>query len=273
MSLDSTLLENLLYQEEGSALDFKEKQYPFDGAKKDQKGELLKDILAFANSWRQTTAYILVGVEEVKGGRSRIIGITDHLDDAKLHQFVNSKTQQSVEFSYFPFHTEGSEIGVIEIPLQQRPIYIRRDYGKLNADVVYIRDGSSTRPATPDEIAKMGVERVLDDPPQFILEWADTDSRAVFPSPHTVCSLFLNPPLSPDEISSPRPRDPFANISDKSPRVRTSHPFRGEGKANDSGRRLTLPESAVSTSRSSSTAWLNFSSLFLPPCGVFPEDK
>ena len=110
MPLDSALLENLLYQAEGSALDFKEEQYPFDGANKDQKGELLKDILAFANSWRQTTAYILIGVKEIKGARSKIIGVTDHLDDANLHQFVNSKTQRSVEFSYLPFRTEGSEI-------------------------------------------------------------------------------------------------------------------------------------------------------------------
>ena len=55
----------------------------------------------------------------------------------------------------------------------------------------------------------MGIEQVLDDPPQFILEWADTDSREVFPSPYTVYSLLLNPPLSPDEISSPRSRHPF----------------------------------------------------------------
>ena len=43
---------------------------------------MLKDILAFANSWRTTTAYILVGVEEVMGGRSNVVGYRRHLDDA-----------------------------------------------------------------------------------------------------------------------------------------------------------------------------------------------
>ena len=70
MPLDSNLLERLLHEEEGSALDFKRDQYAFEGADKDVKGGLLKDILAFANAWRRTTAYVLIGVDEVKGGRS-----------------------------------------------------------------------------------------------------------------------------------------------------------------------------------------------------------
>ena len=31
------------------------------------KSDLLKDVLAFVNSWRRTTAYVLIGVREVKG--------------------------------------------------------------------------------------------------------------------------------------------------------------------------------------------------------------
>ena len=97
------MIERLLDQEEGPALDFKREQYPFEGAADDQKGELLKDILAFANSRPDTTAYILLGVDELKGGRSRVVGVGDHLDDASLHQFVNYKTNRPVELSYSPF--------------------------------------------------------------------------------------------------------------------------------------------------------------------------
>ena len=64
-----------------------------------QKSELLKDILSFANSWRRTSAYVLIGVEEVKGGRSKVLGVPRHLDDANLHQFFNQKTQRAVEFN------------------------------------------------------------------------------------------------------------------------------------------------------------------------------
>ena len=84
-----------------------------------------------------------------------MVGVVDHLEDADLHQFVNSKTQRSVDFSYERFRTDGVEIGIIKIPLQERPIYARKAFGKVQAGVVYIRDGSSTRQATPDEVAKM----------------------------------------------------------------------------------------------------------------------
>ena len=173
MPLDSKLLEVLLHEPEGTSLDFKSAQYPFEHATDEEKSELLKDILAFANSWRRTTAYILIGVDEVKGGRSNVVGIGKHLDDAKLHQFVNGKTQRPVEFSYQVIPKEGTTIGTIEIPLQERPTYLKKRYGKLREHEVPIRDGSSTRPATPDEIAKMGAEGAIGGTPQLSLQWAN----------------------------------------------------------------------------------------------------
>jgi hypothetical protein len=65
--VSSQFIETLLYQSEGTALDFKLKQYPFNGATDEEKSELLKDILAFANSWRREEAFIVVGVQTVVG--------------------------------------------------------------------------------------------------------------------------------------------------------------------------------------------------------------
>jgi predicted HTH transcriptional regulator len=120
------ILESLLFQEESEALDFKEQQYPFDNATDEQKGELLKDILAFANAWRQTDAYILVGVKEVRGGRSIVCGVTHHPLNRNLQQFVHSKTNRPVDFFYSPITFENAEIGVITIPLQDRPVYVTK---------------------------------------------------------------------------------------------------------------------------------------------------
>ena len=156
MAFDIETLESLLNMEEGTTLDFKRKQYRFNKATDEDKSELLKDILAFANTQRYRTAYILVGVEEVKGGRSEVVGVDDHLDDANLHQFVNCKTNRPVVFSYFPFQVEGKEIGVLDIPIQNRPVYTLKGFGKVDSNTVYMRDGSSTRTASPDEIAAMG---------------------------------------------------------------------------------------------------------------------
>jgi hypothetical protein len=154
--MNAAILEALLNEEEGPALDFKQAQYPFVGATDDEKSELLKDILAFANSWRRTSAYILIGVQDVKGGRSQPVGVSTHLDDACLQQFVNSKTNRKVEFSYEPITVDGLTVGVIQVPSQDRPSYLNKNYGKLIADAVYIRRGSSTDIARPDEIARMG---------------------------------------------------------------------------------------------------------------------
>ena len=152
----STLIESLLYQSEGTALDFKKEQYPFQKATDEQKSELLKDILAFANSWRQNEAYIVIGLEDVVGGRHIPVGTEDHFDDSRLQQFINGKTNRKVKLAYEVHLFEGKKIGVIRIPKQERPIYATKNYGKVKKEAVYYRLGSSTEIANPDDIARMG---------------------------------------------------------------------------------------------------------------------
>jgi hypothetical protein len=153
-----TLISQLLFDQESNTLDFKSKQYIFTNATDEEKSELLKDILAFANVWRRTDAYILIGVKEVKGGRSKPVGIADHLEDANLQQFINSKIQRPIDFSYRAIEFESIQIGVIQIPVQRRPFYLKKDFGKLAKSQVYIRRGSSTDIASIDEISNMGNE-------------------------------------------------------------------------------------------------------------------
>jgi hypothetical protein len=159
--MKDTLFERLLYEEESTTLDFKKEQYRFSKASEDEKSELLKDILGFANAWRRSEAYILIGVEDVRGGRGNVTGIaaTDHLDDHSLQQFVNNLTNRAVRFHYEAFGFESKQVGIIRIEDQTRPLYLKKDFGKLKKGEVYVRRGSSTdptKPANPDEIALMG---------------------------------------------------------------------------------------------------------------------
>jgi len=154
--MDDSLLEQLLYSEESSSLDFKREQYPFTGESSEVKSELLKDILAFANSWRQENAYILIGIDEKVAGKSVIVGISNHLNESNIQQFVNSKTNKPVAFSYSTYTHNGDTIGIITIPVQKRPFYLKRDFGNLKKEKVYIRRGSSTAIASPEEIALIG---------------------------------------------------------------------------------------------------------------------
>jgi len=172
------LIEQLLNDTESSTLDFKVEQYIFVKASDKDKSELLKDILTFANSWKRAEAFILIGVDEVKGGRSIVKGISEHLDDADLQQFVNSKTNKPVVFSYIPFLFEDKQIGMIKIPIQERPIYLKKDFGGLKKDVVYLRMGSATTIANPEEIYKMGESSLPSLPKATVdFEFGDKENR------------------------------------------------------------------------------------------------
>lgn len=149
-------VERLLFEGESESLDFKSEPYKVTNATPNEKSELVKDVLAFANSWRRTDAYILVGIREVRGGRGEVLGVEEILDDASIQQLVNSKVQRPISFSCRTVVLEGKTVDVIHIPVQERPFYLRRDFGKLKAEVVYIRRSSSTDRAKPDEVARMG---------------------------------------------------------------------------------------------------------------------
>jgi Putative DNA-binding domain len=111
--MNDGLMEQLLHEGESSSLDYKRDQYPFVGATDDEKGERLQDILVFANGWRHAEAYILIGVEEVAGGRSTVVGVSHHIPENDLQQLVNSKTNRPVTFSYRSYSFEGKQVGVI----------------------------------------------------------------------------------------------------------------------------------------------------------------
>jgi hypothetical protein len=177
-SMNDALFERLLYEEESTTLDFKKEQYRFVKAGEEEKSELLKDILGFANAWRRSEAYILIGVEDVRGGRGNVVGIsgTDHLDDHALQQFVNNLTNRPVRFHYEAFGFEAKQVGIIRIEEgQARPLYLKTNYGKLKKTEVYVRRGSSTdptKPAGPDELALMG-QGVGPQDAELVVEFAD----------------------------------------------------------------------------------------------------
>jgi hypothetical protein len=175
--MNNELFEHLLYEEENTTLDFKKEQYRFAKATDEEKSEILKDILGFANAWRRSEAYILIGVEDVRGGRSNVIGIpaTDHLNDHALQQLVNNLTNQPVRFLYEAFGFEGKQVGIIRIDEQIRPVYLKKAYGKLEKEKVYVRRGSSTDPTKPallEEIAQMRVGSVQP-VAELLVEFAD----------------------------------------------------------------------------------------------------
>jgi hypothetical protein len=214
MKIDNAFIESLLYEEEGVELDCKRDQYKFVKATDDDKCELLKDILAFANAWRRSDAFILIGIEEVKGGRSTAVGISDMLDDADVQQFVNSKTNRPVIFSYQNLVFEGKRIAIIHIPIQQRPIYLNKDFGKLKGNTVYVRRGSSTDIASPTEISRMGYQdQVEHGKPELHVFFADPKTRTRLQDEQNVVSLVLETPEPSSIPDYGMERQSFVTIS------------------------------------------------------------
>lgn len=155
---DNLLVETLLDRGEGNSIDFKLQQYDFEDADDVRKSELLKDLLAFANAWRDTTAYILIGVRD---GAQELVGLDRDIDESRLQQFVSGKLNRPLHFVFRTIELDGKKFGLYEIPVQDRPVYSRKTYGNVKAETVYVRRGSATAVANPDEIARMGAELTL----------------------------------------------------------------------------------------------------------------
>jgi hypothetical protein len=176
------------------------KQYPFAGTADRIKAELLKDVLAMANAWGEGDAYILIGAQEVPGHVATITPITEHLDDAALQQFVNEKTNRPILFSYAELQADGQQVAALRISKQQRPFFLKKPFGGLLANTVYLRRGSSTDVADPDEVHRMGEEIASTKQlPTLDLQWGHRSRQRGIGKRITVARLVLEP-LTDDQL-------------------------------------------------------------------------
>ena len=252
--MNNELFERLLYEEESPTLDFKKEQYRFVKANEDEKSEILKDILGFANTWRRSRAYILIGVEDIRGGRGKVVGIptADHQDDHSLQQFVNNLTNQPVRFHYEAFGFEGKQVGIISIEEQTRPIYLKRDYGKLAKEKVYIRRGSSTDPNKPASLEEIAQMRVDSGHPtaELLVEFAHFERNDVLGTNINWNAEFCEMPeaeMIPD-LSCPRQSHPFGidlSVIQFDPTNRPNNNFFRELAEFEFVRRLFMPTRLV----------------------------
>ena len=189
--MDKQLFETLLNKTESEELDFKSEQYKLDT--EEQKAEFIKDILAFANAWKTSDAYIICGVIEKDGRADQLKGIDHHLEGHKLQQLVCSKTNRPPKFRYEPFTYGGMEFGIIIIEKQQdRPIYLTKNFGRLIAKEVYIRRDASTDIASPDEIKKMGEYPPVFNLPVLDILLKDKEDGTIFEKEVLLKSTVLN---------------------------------------------------------------------------------
>jgi len=108
-----------------------------------QRGELVKDICAIANSVSSAYGFIVYGVDPRRP--DPILGISSRYDDARIQQLVADKIEPAVDFVYYEVAAEQGTVAVIQVVAdKRRPHIIRVDLGRVRKGQIPIRRGSST---------------------------------------------------------------------------------------------------------------------------------
>lgn len=144
-------LRELLTRSESSVIDFKSEPHRLDNDH--FTSEFVKDILAMANTPRNETAYIVIGVKLHQDGSKEYRGVNTHPDDSDLQDKLNlARVEPKPTFVYQPMNLEGKSYGVIEIPLVKTgPYFATKDFPPIKANRLYFRRGTKNDEATIGE--------------------------------------------------------------------------------------------------------------------------
>lgn len=151
-------VETLLKMNETEKLDFKWELNLQDEA---PRSGIIKLVAAMANSFDEADAHIMVGVSN---DRSQFQDVDVESMEERFQQslvFLDPQPKD-VHLSNCRVLVQGREytLGLITIPFQvDRPIRIYKELGDLRPNAVYVRQGSTIRLASPDEIVRMSGER------------------------------------------------------------------------------------------------------------------
>ena len=171
MAFDQETLGMLLNSTEGNFLDFKVKQYKFDT--EHQTSGFIKDIVSMANTPRNESAYIVIGVAETEGRPIRLVGTNEHIDPSELDRQLQDRINSVPALEYHVVEHEGREIGIYEIKLDYSgPFVATKKFGRLNPGAINFRRNSQNVVAT----SKQDIDRItkwfngIEDPvqPQYI---------------------------------------------------------------------------------------------------------
>lgn len=143
----------LLTRAEGDSLDFKADGYDL----KRDRNAFIKDVLALANTPRDTTAYIVLGVRWTPESGSDVTGMQQQIDDVELQDaFSTDRVQPNPQFVYTPLLFDGKQVGVIEIPRSNTGPYTPvKDLDGLQAGAIYYRRGTKNDRAVGAEIRRI----------------------------------------------------------------------------------------------------------------------
>lgn len=135
---------------EEQTIDFKAEPHRLDN--EHFKSEYIKDIVSMANTPREKSAYIIIGIKLHNDGTRDLLGVGIHPDDSDLQDLVKSNIDPVPSFTYQTITIDNISYGVIEIKKGSNgPYYPKKDFGVLKADKLYYRLGTKNSEANQQQ--------------------------------------------------------------------------------------------------------------------------
>jgi hypothetical protein len=165
--MNSEDFSKLLERCESDTLDFKLQSYDLGAPREDaqtkirKRATFAKDILAFANVWRDEPRYIVIGVKKLSNGTMNMPGISVHPDGAVLVSALDDLVHPCPRFHYDQVELNGLQYGIVVIPADKSmgPFFSNKDVGGgdgtlqplLRKHTLYCRRDSTNQEANPSE--------------------------------------------------------------------------------------------------------------------------
>lgn len=144
-------LSQLINSHESSILDFKSRMYDFDNDENGKRiGSYVKDVIAFTNTIRTESSFILVGIEEKVSSENIVVGIDEIIDEGILQDKIKDKVYPLPNFSFHTAKIEGKIIGIFEFPVFKfsQPVVSTVKLKGVEVGQIYHRKGSTNSLAT-----------------------------------------------------------------------------------------------------------------------------
>jgi len=132
--------------------------YDFSNDQDQRKtAEFVKDIIAFANTIRTESAFIIIGIKELPDKSKEFHSLTSNIDDAILQDKVKDKVYPRPTFHYYTITFNALKFGVIEIPVTKyaMPVSPSVKMKGLEPGEVYYRQGTTNTEASGMEVIKI----------------------------------------------------------------------------------------------------------------------
>ncbi|WP_145409302.1 ATP-binding protein [Paenibacillus xylanexedens] len=147
-----TIAELIEFGYECEYLDFKERQYDSD-----KSVDLIKDIMAMANSRHNGDKFIIVGVRDQPEGKEiKGIDLIEFIDSSNYNQLIHNNIEPDIRFDYFKYEYQGVVLGIFKIyDTDNKPYMMKKKYKQLNEGQCLIRKGSTNNMAKRNDFDHM----------------------------------------------------------------------------------------------------------------------